>query len=63
MKVIDLFEMVGENTNIDLIFSESNEVVSRYDGRNSIDEEYNDKEVISFNPNWITKTLEVIIEL
>lgn len=43
MKVIDILEIVNENTCVHIV--ENEKVVSTYDGKNSIDKKYNDMPV------------------
>ena len=45
MKLIDLLSVTNENTNV-VLFSLNNKVLDIYDGKNSIDNIYNDYEVI-----------------
>ena len=52
MKLVELFEYLGESTNI-RVTVDGGYVVAYYDGRNSIDEDYNDYEVESFFPTII----------
>ena len=52
----DMLNRIDENTNV-IIFDNNGIEISRYDGRNSIDEIYNDEEVIfpiSVVDNWLT---------
>lgn len=45
MKVIDILSIVTDYTNI-AIYTTAGEIVSWYDGKNSIDEKYNDADVV-----------------
>ena len=46
MKLTDLFNILAEHDNIDVY--RDNVLVAQYDGKNSIDEIYNDSEVVSW---------------
>ena len=59
MKLVDLLSVTNENTNI-VLFSLNNEVLDIYDGKNSIDDIYNDYEVIEINHT--RNDLEVVID-
>ena len=59
MKLIDLLSVTNENTNI-VLFSLNNKVLDIYDGKNSIDNFYNDYEVIEINHT--RNDLEIIID-
>ena len=59
MKLIDLLSVTNENTNI-VLFSLNNKVLDIYDGKNSIDNIYNDYEVIEINHT--RNDLEIIID-
>ena len=59
MKLIDLLSVTNENTNVDL-FSSNNKVLDIYDGKNSIDNIYNDYEVIEINHT--RNDLEIVID-
>ena len=59
MKLIDLLSVTNENTNI-VLFSLNNKVLGIYDGKNSIDNFYNDYEVIEINHT--RNDLEIIID-
>ena len=48
MKLIDLLSITNENTNI-VLFDLNNVVLDIYDGKNSINNIYNDYEVIEIN--------------
>lgn len=47
MKLIELLNICNDCLNIDVISNETAEVLSTYDGKNSIDEKYNDYVVVS----------------
>lgn len=47
MKLESTLLIIGESTNVNVIDYDTNEVISHYDGKDSIDNELNDKEVIS----------------
>ena len=59
MKLIDLLSVTNENTNV-VLFSLNNKVLDIYDGKNSIDNIYNDYEVIEINHT--RNDLEIIID-
>ena len=59
MKLIDLLSVTNENTNV-ILFSLNNKVLDIYDGKNSIDNFYNDYEVIEINHT--RNDLEIIID-
>ena len=59
MKLVDLLSVTNENTNI-VLFSLNNKVLDIYDGKNSIDNFYNDYEVIEINHT--RNDLEIIID-
>ena len=59
MKLIELLSVTNENTNV-VLFSLNNEVLDIYDGKNSIDNFYNDYEVIEINHT--RNDLEIIID-
>ena len=58
MKLIDLLSVTNENVNV-VLFSLNNKVLDIYDGKNSIDNIYNDYEVIEINHT--RNDLEIII--
>ena len=58
MKLIDLLSVTNENTNV-VLFSSNNKVLDIYDGKNSIDNIYNDYEVIEINHT--RNDLEIVI--
>ena len=57
MKLTDLFNILSEHDNID-VYRDS-VLVARYDGKNSIDEIYNDSEVVS----WDGSGRNVVVEI
>ena len=57
MKLIDLLEKIDESSNV--MIWEDNEVVSSYDGKNSIDEKYNDREVESISAGYFLIDIEI----
>jgi hypothetical protein len=57
MKLIDLLEKIDESSNV--MIWEDNEVVSSYDGKNSIDEKYNDREVESISVGYFLIDIEI----
>ena len=59
MKLVDLLSVTNENVNI-VLFSLNNKVLDIYDGKNSIDNFYNDYEVIEINHT--RNDLEIIID-
>ena len=59
MKLIDLLSVTNENTNV-VLFSLNNKVLDIYDGKNSIDNIYNDYEVIEIKHT--RNDLEVVID-
>ena len=59
MKLIDLLSVTNENTNV-VLFSSNNKVLDIYDGKNSIDNIYNDYEVIEINHT--RNDLEIVID-
>ena len=59
MKLIDLLSVTNENTNV-VLFSLNNKVLDIYDGENSIDNFYDDYEVIEINHT--RNDLEIIID-
>ena len=61
MKVIDVLSVLGDNIHVVIIDSVSGEIVSTYDGRNSIDESYNNDTVVRIIPNWRYNILEICI--
>ena len=60
MKLIDLLSITDESTNVNVYDLEGNKVAF-YDGKNSIDEEYNEIEVyrISAKSNSLEVTLQI----
>lgn len=61
MKLIDLLEVCDIDLDL-LIYDEEGDFIDRYDGKDSIDSIYNDREVISISPANQLKTLEIYIE-
>ena len=59
MKLVDLLSVTNENVNI-VLFSLNNKVLDIYDGKNSINDIYNDYEVIEINHT--RNDLEIIID-
>jgi len=57
MKLTDLFNILSEHDNIDIY--RDNVLVAQYDGKNSIDEIYNDSEVVS----WDGTQRNVVVEI
>ena len=57
MKLTDLFNILSEHDNIDVY--RDNVLVAQYDGKNSIDEIYNDSEVVS----WDGSGRYVVVEI
>lgn len=47
MKLEDILSITNESTNINIVDYNTNEIISRYDGRDSIDTTLNEKEVVS----------------
>lgn len=47
MKLESILSIINESTNVNVIDYNTNEIISRYDGKDSIDPELNEKEVIS----------------
>ena len=59
MKLIDLLSITNENVNI-VLFSSNNKVLDVYDGKNSIDNIYNDYDIIEINHT--RNDLEIVID-
>ena len=59
MKLIDLLSVTNENTNV-ILFNLNNKVLDIYDGKNSINNIYNDYEVIEINHT--RNDLEIVID-
>ena len=59
MKLVDLLSVTNENVNV-VLFSLNNKVLDIYDGKNSIDNIYNNYEVIEINHT--RNDLEIIID-
>ena len=57
MKLTDLFNILSEHDNIDVY--RDNVLVAQYDGKNSIDEIYNDSEVVA----WDGTQKNVMVEI
>ena len=57
MKLIDLFNILSEHDNIDVY--QDNVLVAQYDGKNSIDEIYNNSEVVA----WYGSGKNVMVEI
>ena len=57
MKLTDLFCILSEHDNIDVY--RDNVLVAQYDGKNSIDEIYNDSEVVT----WDGSGRNVVVEI
>lgn len=47
MKLGSILSITNESTNINVIDYDTNEIISRYDGKDSIDDELNEKEATS----------------
>lgn len=60
MKLIDLLSITSEVTNVN-VYNLDGDLLTFYDGKNSIDEEYNNIEVFEINVN--NNYLEVIIRV
>ena len=59
MRLVELLSITNENTNI-VLFDLNNVVLDIYDGKNSIDNIYNDYEVIEINHT--RNDIEVVID-
>ena len=57
MKLTDLFNILSEHDNIDVY--RDHVLVAQYDGKNSIDEIYNDSEVV----RWDGSGRNVVVEI
>ena len=57
MKLTDLFNILSEHDNIDIY--RDNVLVAQYDGKNSIDEIYNNSEVVS----WYGTQRNFVVEI
>ena len=57
MKLTDLFNILSEHDNIDVY--RDNVLVAQYDGKNSIDEIYNDSEIVTWNGSWRNVVVEI----
>lgn len=47
MKLESILSITNESTNINVIDYDTNEIIGRYDGKDSIDDKLNEKEVVS----------------
>lgn len=56
MKVIELLSVLHDSANVRIADNEHDKVLSYYDGKNSIDEQYNDCEIetVYNDGNYIT---------
>ena len=59
MKLVDLLSVTNENANV-VLFNLNNRLLDIYDGKNSINNIYNDYEVIEINHT--RNDLEVVID-
>lgn len=59
MRLVELLSVTNENTNI-VLYDLNNKVLDIYDGKNSIDNIYNDYEVIEINHT--RNDLEIVID-
>lgn len=59
MKVIDIISICNDNTKVDIINNDTAEVLTQYDGKNSIDKKYNDCVVKSVNVFNNTLTISI----
>ena len=59
MKLIDLLSVTNENVNV-VLFDLNNKVLDVYDGKNSIDNIYNDYDIIEINHT--RNDLEIVID-
>ena len=59
MKVIDIISVCNDNTKVDIINNDTAEVLTQYDGKNSIDKKYNDCVVKSVNVFNNTLTISI----
>ena len=59
MKLIDLLSVINENVNV-VLFSLNNKVLGIYDGKNSIDNIYNNYDIIEINHT--RNDIEVVID-
>ena len=60
MKLIDILSITSESANVN-VYDLQNNLITFYDGKNSIDEEYNDIEVFEINVN--NNVLDIIIKI
>lgn len=58
MKVIDLLSLLDDFTNVDIW--EDDEIVSSYNGKDSIDPKYNDREIESFSAGYYK--LDIVVK-
>ena len=56
MKIIELLSVLHDSANVRIVSNEHDSVLSYYDGKNSIDEQYNEREIetIYNDGNYIT---------
>ena len=56
MKVIELLSVLHDSVNVRIVDNEHDKALSYYDGKNSIDEQYNDCEIetVYNDGNYIT---------
>ena len=59
MKLLDLLSVTNENVNV-VLFDLNNKVLDVYDGKNSIDNIYNDYDIIEINHT--RNDLEIVID-
>lgn len=58
MMLLDVLEMMDENTNVNVLLM--GDIVTYYDGKNSIDEWYNDYKVIGMFVENNTLNIEIM---
>lgn len=46
MKLESILSITNESTNVNVVDYDTNEIISRYDGKDSIDTDLNEKEVV-----------------
>lgn len=61
MKLIDLLSLTNENTNVNVYDLEGN-LISLYDGKNSIEEEYNEIEIHNIKVNNDMLEITIYVE-
>ena len=61
MKLIDLLSVISEYTHVTIVDSNTLETLSYYDEKNSIDEKYNDCEVVRIFIDEQTLSLKIIL--